>query len=140
MTNAPLRLHPSQEDADKFKNFEQRAASMGGGSGDVANLLEEMRQHTKALERQRKHEDPRLSFTTPEYKEFSRKFTDNFKKNFGRAIEWGMVRRYPWSSPQLVRLDVPVDPEGNPWPLDENGKPIEREDPTLHREVSSYKE
>jgi hypothetical protein len=132
MTNAPLRLHPSQEDAEKFKNFEQRAASMGGGSGDVANLLEEMRQHTKALERQRKHEDPRLSFTTPEYKEFSRKF--------GRAIEWGMVRRYPWSSPQLVRLDVPVDPEGNPWPLDENGKPIEREDPTLHREVSSYKE
>ena len=24
--------------------------------------------------------------------------------------------------------------------LDEDGKPIEREDPTLHREVSSYKE
>ena len=104
------------------------------------SLLEEMRRHVKKLEDLRKHEDPRLSFSTPEFREAQRIFTDNFKKNFGRAIEWGMVRRYPWSSPQLVRLDVPVDPEGNPWPLDEDGKPIEREDPTLHREVSSYKE
>ena len=64
---------------------------MGGASGDVTQLLEEMRQHTKALERQRKHEDPRLSFTTPEYKEISRKVTENFKKNFGKSIDWGMV-------------------------------------------------
>ena len=97
MTNAPLRLHPSQEDAEKFKNFEQRAASMGGGSGDVANLLEEMRQHTKALERQRKHEDPRLSFTTPEYKEFSRKFTDKSPRresSRGYHDRGGLDRRY----------------------------------------------
>ena len=25
---------------------------------------------------------------------------------------------------ELERLEVPVDPEGNPWPLDEHGKPI----------------
>ena len=32
-----------------------------------------------------------------------------------------------WSTPVLQKLEVPVDVDGNPWPLDENGKPIERE-------------
>lgn len=31
------------------------------------------------LEQQRKNEDPRLSFSTPEFKEAQRKFTDGFK-------------------------------------------------------------
>ena len=95
-----------------------------GNNPEVARLLEEMREHTEALAKQRKHEDPRLSFSTPEFKEFSRRFTENFKKNFGKPIEWGLIKRYPWSHPQLERLEVPVDHEGNPWPLDEHGKPI----------------
>jgi hypothetical protein len=37
------------------------------------------------------------------------------------------VKKYPWSEPQLQRLDVPVDPDGNPWPLDDAGKPILKE-------------
>jgi hypothetical protein len=28
-----------------------------------------------------------MSFSTPEYKDFSRKFTESFKKNFGKPIE-----------------------------------------------------
>jgi hypothetical protein len=32
-----------------------------------------------------------------------------------------------WSTPVLQKLEVPVDVDGNPWPLDESGKPIERE-------------
>ena len=94
------------------------------GNPEVAKLLQEMREHTEALAKQRKHEDPRLSFSTPEYKDFSRKFTEQFKKNFGKPIEWGLVKRYPWSVPQLEKLEHPVDPDGNPWPLDENGEPI----------------
>ena len=39
-----------------------------------------------------------------------------------------MVKRYPWSQPQLVKLDKPVDVDGNPWPLDDEGKPILKED------------
>jgi len=35
-----------------------------------------------------------------------------------------MVKDYPWSTPQLRKLDVPVDKDGNPWPLDGNGKPV----------------
>lgn len=42
-------------------------------------LLEEMRQHVKKLEDMRKNEDPRLSFSTPEFKEAQRIFTDGFK-------------------------------------------------------------
>ena len=61
------------------------------------------------------------------WKEFSRKFSDNFKKNFGRPIEWGLVKRFPWSIPQLEKLEHPVDPDGNPWPLDDEGKPILKE-------------
>ncbi len=38
-----------------------------------------MRAHTEKLAQYRKHEDPRLSFTTPEFKEASRIFSDNFK-------------------------------------------------------------
>jgi hypothetical protein len=93
------------------------------------NLLEEMRRHTEKLEKMREHEDPRLSFTTPEFKEAQRIFQDNFKKNFGRPIEYGMVKRYPWSKPTLEKLDTPVDPDGNPWPLDADGKPILKEEP-----------
>ena len=39
------------------------------------------------------------------------------QKNFGRPIEWGLVKKYPWSAPVLKKLDHPVDPDGNPWPL-----------------------
>ena len=35
------------------------------------------------LEEMRKNEDPRLSFSTPEFKEAQRIFTDNFKVNHG---------------------------------------------------------
>lgn len=113
-----------QRDADTLKRFE---GADSGGNPEVARLLEEMREHTEALAKQRKHEDPRLSFSTPEFKEFSRRFTDNFKKNFGKPIEWGLIKRYPWSQPQLEKLEVPVDHEGNPWPLDKEGKPILKE-------------
>ena len=94
--------------------------------GCVGRVLgvQEMRQHTKKLSDMRKNEDPRLSFSTPEFREAQRIFTDNFKKNFGRPIEWGLVKKYPWSQAILMKLDVPVDPKGEPWPKDENGKLI----------------
>jgi len=96
----------------------------------------------------RKHEDPRLSFSTPEFREAQRVFTDNFKvtklsnrsfcaspgqrltkrrrrqKNFGKPVEYGFVKKHEWSKPQLVKLETPVDVDGNPWPLDNEGKPI----------------
>ena len=142
--NAPLRLlfafapHPPlsnhqnidsttrQSDTAKLNEFEARTQGMANDP-ERNRLLEEMRQHTEALNKQRKHEDPRMSFSTPEYKDFSRKFTEGFKKNFGKPIEWGLVKRYPWSQPQLMKLDVPLDHEGKPWPLDEKGKPILKE-------------
>lgn len=113
------------------------------------------------LEEMRKNEDPRLSFSTPEFKEAQRIFTDAFKvrciilclvvhctqtrallciqfthlinnfqpfvfsqKNFGKPVEWALVKDYAWSTPQLRKLDKPVDVDGNPWPLDANGNPI----------------
>jgi hypothetical protein len=75
-----------------------------------------MRAHTEKLAQYRKHEDPRLSFTTPEFKEASRQFQEAFKarmrlcncghlidmltqirrqKNFGKPVEWGLVKQYP---------------------------------------------
>jgi hypothetical protein len=108
----------------------------------------------------RKNEDPRLSFSTPEFKEAQRIFTDAFKarrrrlpawaadsapgarppvlvavltppgarhapapsviaavlppppccaqKNFGKPVEWALVKDYAWSAPQLRKLDKPV--------------------------------
>ncbi|GFH28523.1 DNA-directed RNA polymerase subunit beta, partial [Haematococcus lacustris] len=37
------------------------------------------------------------------------------KKNFGRPVEWALVQDHPWSTPQLRKLDTPVDVEGKPW-------------------------
>ncbi len=46
------------------------------------------------------------------------------QKNFGRPVEWGLIKDHAWSTPQLRKLDRPVDVEGNPWPLDSQGNPI----------------
>lgn len=40
------------------------------------------------LEEMRKNEDPRLSFSTPEFKEAQRVFTDNFKVRFWCCPLW----------------------------------------------------
>ena len=32
------------------------------------------------------------------------------QKNFGRPVEWAMVKEHPWSTPQLRRLDTPASP------------------------------
>lgn len=111
----------ASRDQDKLDDFERRAHK---GDSEQQNLLEEMRQHTKRLADMRKFEDPRLSFSTPEFRESQRIFTENFKKNFGKPVEWGLVKKYPWSTPTLQKLDVPLDMQGKPWPLDEAGKPI----------------
>lgn len=99
----------------------------------------------KKLQELRRSEDPRLSFSTPEFKgtnhyhprlcicifttlndslrhnlyriasaavflhaDAQRAFTDAFKRNFGRPVEYGLVKQYPWSAPQLVKLSQPV--------------------------------
>lgn len=79
---------------------------------------------TVQLKKMQENEDPRLSFATPEFREAQRVFTENYKKNFGRPVEWGLVKKYPWSQAHLVKLDQPVDVNGKPWPLDDQGKPI----------------
>jgi len=125
------------------KEFEKR---VDPNDKTAQTLLDEMRQHIKKvslclfdfaaerhmltlcsfplqLEDMRKNEDPRLSFSTPEFKEAQRTFTDAFKKNFGKPVEWALVKDYAWSTPQLRKLDNPVDVNGNPWPLDSQGNP-----------------
>jgi hypothetical protein len=47
-----------------------------------------MRSQLKKLQDMRKNEDPRLSFSTPEFKEAQRVFTDAFK--VGGAERWGL--------------------------------------------------
>ncbi|KAL6760919.1 hypothetical protein V8C86DRAFT_3132189 [Haematococcus lacustris] len=100
-------------------------------SQDQQELVREMKEHLKKLQDLRRTEDPRLSFSTPEFKDAQRTFTDNFKagwlggrgskgagalgKNFGRPVEWALVQDHPWSTPQLRKLDTPVDVEGKPW-------------------------
>ena len=60
------------EDAAKIKEFESRVDKNDKAQMD---LLEEMKAHEAALRRHRQNEDPRLSFSTPEFKEASRIFT-----------------------------------------------------------------
>jgi hypothetical protein len=42
--------------------------------------------------------------------------TDALAPTVGRWLQW--------STATLQKLDVPVDMQGKPWPLDETGKPI----------------
>ncbi|EFJ52167.1 hypothetical protein VOLCADRAFT_87047 [Volvox carteri f. nagariensis] len=94
------------------EGFERRADP---GDREQQELLSEMRSQLKKLQDMTKDADPRLSFSTPEFKEAQRAFTDGFKKNFGRPVEWALVREYPWSVPQLRKLEKPVDVHGQPW-------------------------
>ena len=59
------------------------------------------------MEAARAAEDPRLSFSTPEFKAAQRAFGAAFKGNFGRgAPEWGLVKDHAWSTPALRRLET----------------------------------
>ena len=78
-----------------------------GGNPEVAKLLQEMREHTEALAKQRKHEDPRLSFSTPEYKDFSRKFAEQFKKKFRQATPVGPRQTLPLERPAAGEARAP---------------------------------
>merc|ERR1712159_201993 len=121
MANKFVGNNFGQNDVNKLAEYESKVDK---NDKEQMSLLEEMRRHVKKLEDLRKHEDPRLSFSTPEFREAQRIFTDNFKKNFGKPVEWAFVKKREWSKPQLVKLDKPVDVDGNPWPLDNQGKPI----------------
>ncbi|CAG9463670.1 unnamed protein product [Pedinophyceae sp. YPF-701] len=109
------------EEKRKLDDFEKRVDK---DDKEAMALLTEMREHIQKLEKQQRFEDPRLSFATPEFREAQRHFTDAFKKNFNRPVEYAMVKDFPWSTPALRKLDRPVDVKGNPWPLDSEGKPI----------------
>ena len=91
----------AEEDRKKLEDFESR---IDPNNKRFTDLLEE-RRHTEQLEKSRKYEDPRLSFSTPEFKEAQRKFQQRFSVNFDRPIEYGMVKKYPWSTPTLQRLE-----------------------------------
>lgn len=58
-----------------------RATTVRGVRTNAAqmSLLEEMKRHTEKLAQYRKNEDPRLSFTTPEFREAQRVFSDGLK-------------------------------------------------------------
>eukprot|EP00198_Chlamydomonas_reinhardtii_P013941 XP_001703278.1 predicted protein [Chlamydomonas reinhardtii] len=98
---------------DTLEGFERRA---NPGDREQQELLSEMRGHLRKLQESTRDQDPRLSFSTPEFKEAQRAFTDGFKRNFGRPVEWAMVKEYPWSTPVLRKLEQPVDVKGQPWP------------------------
>uniref|UniRef100_A0A7S0V204 Uncharacterized protein n=1 Tax=Polytomella parva TaxID=51329 RepID=A0A7S0V204_9CHLO len=99
----PSKRHSSRSDKDRVSDFERRSNPK---SREQQELLQEMRAHAKKLEEERSREDPRLTFSTPEFKEAQRVFTDNFKKNFGRPVEWELVREFPWSTPTLRRIET----------------------------------
>ncbi|KAI8476562.1 MAG: hypothetical protein J3K34DRAFT_241572, partial [Monoraphidium minutum] len=98
-------------DAARLAEFEARADP---NDREAAALLDEMRSQLKKLQDIKRGEDPRLSFSTPEFKEAQRAFTDAFKKNFGKPVEWAMVKEYPWSAPQLRRMGAPADAPSQP--------------------------
>ncbi|WIA39729.1 hypothetical protein OEZ86_005790 [Tetradesmus obliquus] len=92
----------TDEDAQRVAEFERSADP---NDREQQALLDEMRQQLKKLQDLKKNEDPRLSFCTPEFKDAQRTFTDAFKRNFGNPGEWALVKEYPWSTPQLRKVD-----------------------------------
>lgn len=46
------------------------------------------------------------------------------QRNFGKPVEYALVKQHPWSNPVLLKMAAPLTPDGEPWPLDPNGKPI----------------
>ncbi|KIZ07316.1 hypothetical protein MNEG_0625 [Monoraphidium neglectum] len=96
----------TEADAARVAEFEAR---VDPNDREAVALLDEMKAQLKKLQDIKRNEDPRLSFSTPEFKEAQRAFTDAFKKNFGKPVEWALVKEYPWSAPQLRKLETPLD-------------------------------
>ena len=71
----PSPLLPPFAQAD----LERRAGDASKASPEAASLLAELRAHVARLEAAARDEDPRLSFSTPEFKEAQRAFTEGFK-------------------------------------------------------------
>ena len=97
--------------------------------------------HTEKLKAHRKNEDPRLSFTTPEFKEASRVFTEAYKVRsvvFAYAPKGLHAQSYAWRPPQLLRAygmgreqsshpprlrKTSTSPSSGSWPSATRGKP-----------------
>ena len=65
-----------------------------------------MRQHTKRLADMRKFEDPRLSFSTPEFRESQRIFTENFKVS---RNPYPSLTLSPYHAPHRASRPVSMD-------------------------------
>ena len=72
------------DDARRVADFEAR---LDPSDAAGAALLGEMKAELRRLQDARRHEDPRLSFSTPEFKEAQRAFTDAFKVHC-IALHW----------------------------------------------------
>ncbi len=66
----------SAADARRVEELERQAQP---GNKEQAQLVGEMRGTLRKLQEARRTEDPRLSFSTPEFKEAQRTFTEGFK-------------------------------------------------------------
>ena len=120
-SRSPRRPRPALSTAQK--DFENRSAVEASKDAKTQRLLSEMREHLATLEQQKANEDPRLSFTTPAFREAQRTFAQGYKTNFGRPIEYALVKDHPWSMPALRKLDRPIKPDGTPWAEDKKPAP-----------------
>lgn len=73
----------SAADARRVEELERLAQP---GDRQQAALVGDMKSALHKLQQQRRTEDPRLSFSTPEFKEAQRTFTEGFKAS--RLADW----------------------------------------------------
>jgi len=84
----------------------QELADSGAARADPAQaaLLRDLQAELEKLKAQKASEDPRLSFSTPEFRGAAAQFSAAFRDNFGREREWALVKEHEWSAPALRKV------------------------------------
>lgn len=92
----------------------QELADSGAAAADPAQaaLLRDLQAELAKLQRAKADEDPRLSFSTPAFKQASAQFAQAFRDNFGRPAEYALVKDHAWSAPALRKVGKEGEGEG----------------------------
>jgi hypothetical protein len=89
----------------RAKELADRGGAAGGAADpEQARLLADLQAELAKLKAASAAADPRLSFSTAEFRSAAAQFSSGFRDNFGRPREYALVKDHPWSTPALRKV------------------------------------
>jgi DNA-binding GntR family transcriptional regulator len=97
----------------RSKELGAAASAAAAADPEQARLLRDLQAELAQLKATAaSSSDPRMTFSTPEFRQAAQQFAAGFRENFGRAREYAMVKDHPWSRPALRKVVMGKEEEG----------------------------